>query len=61
MKKESKSIWGVILKVVIAISTTLAGIFGLSCLYQIDVEIRQFLSKLSGGSPPDSSLQRHTL
>ena len=30
MKKESKSIWGVILKGVIAISTTLAGIFGLS-------------------------------
>lgn len=30
MKKESKSIWGVILKVVIAISTTLAGIFSLS-------------------------------
>ncbi|MDL2212663.1 smalltalk protein [Bacteroides sp. OttesenSCG-928-N06] len=30
MKQNSKSIWGIVLKVVIAVATTLAGVLGLN-------------------------------
>lgn len=61
MKKESKSIWGVILKVVIAVSTTLAGIFGLSACTKRRMKSGSFYQNYREGSPPDSSLQSHTL
>lgn len=30
MEKNSKSVWGIVLKVVVAVVSTLAGIFGLN-------------------------------
>ncbi|MDY3789218.1 smalltalk protein [Bacteroides fluxus] len=35
MKEKSSSVWGIVLKVIIALSTALASVFGLnSCMHQ---------------------------
>ena len=61
MEKKSKSTWSVIIKVVIAVASALAGVLGLNACMAYRNESRQFLSKLSGGTPPGSSLFSNTL
>lgn len=34
MKKKSKSVWGIVLKVIVTVVTALAGVFGItSCMH----------------------------
>ena len=33
MEKKSKSVWGIVLKVIVTVATALAGIFGITCMH----------------------------
>lgn len=62
MEKKSNSTWSVIIKVVIAIASALAGVFGLNACHGLRrMTAGQFLSELSGGAPPGSSLLSNTM
>ena len=51
-KTKSKSVWGIVLKVIITVATTLAGVFGLSLIhisYNISIYAAMYTFQKEGG------------